>query len=83
MHTKKTVKYICHQYPSGNCYYFKSEIITHHSWQRLESLQWSTPRPITEKTFLMRKKQGFKIEYVLQKKPPAQIIPFKRQLSQS
>lgn len=83
MHTKRTVKYTCHQYPSGNCYYYKSEIITHHSWQDLDSLQWSTPRPITEKTFLKREKQGYKVEYVSHKKSLAKIIPFKRQLSQS
>ncbi|MCK0471466.1 hypothetical protein [Halalkalibacter sp. APA_J-10(15)] len=77
MHTKQTVKYICHHYPSGNCYYYKSEIITHLSWDCLDSLQWSTPRPITERTFLKRRKQGYKVEFVYQTKQPAVIVPIR------
>ncbi|WP_328017760.1 hypothetical protein [Halalkalibacterium halodurans] len=78
VHTKQTVKYRCERYPSGNKYYYKQEIITHDTWENIESLQWSTPRPITRKTFLAKKQQGYKIEYVDIQKPPAELIPFTR-----
>jgi hypothetical protein len=59
---------------SGNCYYYKSEIITHDNWKNLDSLSWSSPRPISRKTFLKQKKAGYKTEYRFIKKEPAKII---------
>ncbi|WP_216829495.1 hypothetical protein [Alkalihalobacterium elongatum] len=76
MHTKQTVKYICKQYSSGNCYYYKQEIITHDSWENIKSLTWSAPRPITKETFLKRKKEGFKTEFIVMEKKPAVVINF-------
>ncbi|OLO42793.1 hypothetical protein BTR23_01980 [Alkalihalophilus pseudofirmus] len=76
MHTKQTVKYICKQYPSGNCYYYKQEIITHDSWENIKSLTWSAPRPITKETFLKREKDGFRTEFIAMKKQPAEIVHF-------
>lgn len=78
MHSKQTVKYLCEKYPSGNCYYFKQEIITHDSWDNLESLAWSTPRPISKTTFLKQKQAGFKVEYFFVNKKPAKIIQFQK-----
>lgn len=75
MHSKQTVKYICHQYPTGHCYYYKTEIITHDTWDNIQSLAWSRLRPISEKTFYKRKKEGFKVEYI--KKQSAKIIDLK------
>lgn len=75
MHSKSTVKYICEEYLSGNRYYYKQEIITHDSWDQLHSLAWSRPRPISESTYKKRKKEGYKTEYRLIKKKPADIIP--------
>lgn len=74
MHSKQTVKYICDIYPSGNCYYYKTELITYDRWDNIDSLGWSTPRPISEKTFKKRMDEGYKIEY--RKKESAQIISF-------
>lgn len=76
MHSKQTVKYICETYPSGNLYYYKIELITHDSWNNIESLMWSAPRPISKDTFQKRKNEGYKIEYVKKKNQPAVIIPF-------
>lgn len=76
MHSKQTVKYICKIYPSGNRYYYKTEIITHDRWDNVHSLSWSSLRPVSEKTFLKRKKEGYKTEYHYVHKPPAKIIPF-------
>lgn len=76
MHSKQTVKYVCESYPSGNCYYYKKEVITHDSWEEIESLSWSTPRPISKKTFQQRKKEGYKVEYVKCEKAPALIFSF-------
>ncbi|MCT8138752.1 hypothetical protein H1D32_14005 [Anaerobacillus sp. CMMVII] len=76
MHSKQTVKYTCDKYPSGNCYYYKQEIITHDSWENLDSLAWSAPRPITKETFLKQKQLGFKTEINYINKQPAKIIQF-------
>ncbi|KHF41789.1 hypothetical protein [Halalkalibacter okhensis] len=76
MHSKQTVKYICESYPSGNDYYYKKELITYDSWENIDSLGWSRARPISKSTFLKRKKEGYKIEYISIVKPPAEVIPF-------
>lgn len=77
MHSKNTVKYICKEYISGNRYYYKQEIITHDSWDKLQSLAWSTPRPISESTYQKRKNEGYKTEYYYIEKKPAKVIPLK------
>jgi hypothetical protein len=77
MHSKQTVVYICKEYASGNRYYYKKELITHDKWTNLNSLAWSTLRPISEKTYLRRKKAGYKTEYIKLDKRPALIIPFR------
>ncbi|MFC0235690.1 hypothetical protein ACFFJJ_05170 [Fictibacillus phosphorivorans] len=74
MHSRQTVRYICEEYVSGNCYYYKSEIITHDNWKNLDSLSWSRPRPISEKTFLKQKKAGFRTEHKFIKKEPAVVV---------
>ncbi|MCL7747140.1 MULTISPECIES: hypothetical protein [Halalkalibacter] len=78
MHSKQTVKYICESYPSGNDYYYKKELITHDSWENVDSLSWSRARPISKSTFIKRKKEGYKIEYIVVSKPPAEVIPFRK-----
>ena len=83
MHSKQTVKYICEIYPSGNKYYYKQEIITHDSWDNLSSLAWSTPRPITEDTFLKGKVNGYKVEERKINKQPAKIILLQRKHHQN
>lgn len=84
MHSKQTVKYICESYPSGNCYYYKIELITHGSWEQIESLSWTKPRPITKETFMKRKKEGYKVELIKRMTPPARILSFpKRACSKS
>ncbi|MGO4887001.1 hypothetical protein ACJ2A9_04515 [Anaerobacillus sp. MEB173] len=77
MHSKNTVRYICKEYNSGNRYYYKQEIITHDSWGNLDSLTWSTPRPISKATYDKRKKEGFKTEHQFIKKNPAPVIPLR------
>ncbi|WP_096201147.1 hypothetical protein [Bacillus sp. FJAT-45350] len=77
MHTKQTVKYICEKYPSGNCYYYKQEIITHDSWQNIGSLSWSRPRPISKRTFEQRKSEGYMTEIKEINKKPAIVIDFR------
>lgn len=62
MHSRQTVKYISESYPSGNIYYYKQELITHDRWDNIQSLSWSTPRPITKQTFVKRQKEGYRIE---------------------
>ncbi|OIJ15981.1 hypothetical protein BKP35_03065 [Anaerobacillus arseniciselenatis] len=74
MHSKQTVKYICEKYPSGNSYYYKQEVITHDNWDNLNSLAWSTPRPISKETFLKQKKAGFKAEVKYINKQPAKVV---------
>ncbi|SDY58563.1 hypothetical protein SAMN05421736_102336 [Evansella caseinilytica] len=77
MHSKQTVKYICERYPSGNCYYFKQEMITSDSWEDISSLQWGVKRPITKMTFERRKKEGYRTVETYIHRPPARVIPFK------
>jgi hypothetical protein len=74
MHSRHTVRYICEEYPSGNRYYFKQELITHDSWQKPESIAWSRPRPITEKTYVKQKEAGFPTQFHYIEKPPADIL---------
>lgn len=73
LHSKQTVKYICEMYPSGNCYYYKQEIITHDCWSNLNSLAWSAPRPVSKGTYMKQKQAGFKVELIYVNKPPAEI----------
>ncbi|WP_280768348.1 hypothetical protein [Salipaludibacillus daqingensis] len=77
MHTKLTVRYFCETYLSGNCYFYKQEMITSSSWDDPTSLQWGRKRPITKSTFEKRKKAGYQyyVEYI--KQPPAKVIPFR------
>ncbi|WP_100406857.1 hypothetical protein [Bacillus solitudinis] len=77
MHSKNTVKYICECYPSGNKYYYKQELITHDSWNNPKSINWSSPRPISERTYKNRKTEGFKTEVHYSTKLPAIVIPLK------
>ncbi|MFA9556032.1 hypothetical protein ACERII_01810 [Evansella sp. AB-rgal1] len=78
MHSKQTVKYICEQYPSGNCYYFKQEMITSDSWDDITSLQWGRKRPITKKTFEKRKREGFRTVETYIQQEPAVVLPFRK-----
>jgi hypothetical protein len=80
MHTKQTVIYICKEYTSGNRYYYKKELITHDNWTNIQSLAWSAPRPISERTFFKRKKDGYKTEHIKIHKSPAKIIPMQREI---
>ena len=84
MHTKQTVKYICeHHLTSGRKRYFKSEIITDSSWRELDSLRWSAPRPITQKTFRRAMDAGYPCEIKFLKTQTAEIVefPLERRLS--
>ncbi|MDQ0205642.1 hypothetical protein [Alkalicoccobacillus murimartini] len=83
MHSKQTVKYICERYPSGQSYYYKQEIITHDSWDNIDSIAWSTPRPITKKTFEKRKKDQYRVEIRVKHKLPAEVIRIESYRSQS
>ncbi|WP_368504681.1 hypothetical protein AB3N04_03125 [Alkalihalophilus sp. As8PL] len=83
MHSKQTVKYICKTYPSGNQYFYKSELITHDSWNNIQSLSWSTPRPISKSTFQKREKEGYKIEENFINQRPAQVLAFPKILNKS
>jgi hypothetical protein len=78
MHSKQTVKYICEKYLSGNCYYYKQEIITHDCWENLNSLAWSAPRPITKETYLKKKQEGYKTEIKYINKQPAKIYQLQK-----
>ncbi|MFC0187734.1 hypothetical protein ACFFJY_05500 [Fictibacillus aquaticus] len=78
MHSRHTVLYICEEYLSGNRYYYKTELITHDSWQNPESIAWSRPRPISKATFIKQKKAGYRTEHRLIKKQPAKVIALHR-----
>lgn len=77
MHSKLTVRYYCDKHLlSGNSYYFKEELITFSSWSDPSSLQWGRRRPITKRTYEMRKRQGYQCHIFKIKRPPAKVIPF-------
>lgn len=76
MHSKQTVRYICEQYPSGNKYYYKQEMITTDSWDNLSSIMWGWKRPISKNTFEKRKREGYRIIESNIEKEPAVILPF-------
>lgn len=76
MHSRHTVIYICEEYPSGNCYFYKRELITHDSWMNVDSIAWSAPRPISRRTFMERKRMGYRTEYRKIQRPPAKVYPF-------
>jgi len=78
MHSKQTVRYYCEKYLSGNQYCYKQEIITSSSWNDPSSLQWGQRRPISKRTFDMRKRQGYQCHIFYSKSPPAEVIPFVR-----
>ncbi|WZY01733.1 hypothetical protein NSQ26_06760 [Bacillus sp. FSL W7-1360] len=77
MHSKQTVKYICEQFTNGHTYYYKQEYITHDCWMNLTSVAWSSPRPISKKTFLKRETEGYTCQYI--QREPAIILPFKKE----
>ncbi len=77
MHSKQTVKYTCEQHLiSGHRRYFKQEILTDRSWRELDSLRWSAPRPITQRTFQRAMDAGFPCEIKYLRTEPAKIIEF-------
>lgn len=77
MHSRQTVKYICeHHLASGRKRYFKTEIITDSSWRELDSLRWSAPRPITQRTFRHAMDAGYPCEVKYLKSQPAEVIDF-------
>ena len=77
MHSRQTVKYICeHHLQSGRKRYSKQEIITDSSWRELDSLRWSAPRPITQKTFRRAMDAGYTCEIKFLKTQAAQILEF-------
>ena len=77
MHTKQTVKYICeHHLASGRKRYYKQEIITDSSWRELDSLRWTTPRPITRRTFRHAMDAGYPCEVKYLRNESAQIVEF-------
>lgn len=78
LHSKQTVRYICQQYPSGNKYYFKQEMITTDSWDQLTSIVWGRRRPITKRTYEKRKKEGYRIFEEFIEKEQAIVLPFKK-----
>jgi protein-arginine kinase activator protein McsA len=78
MHSRQTVKYICETYPSGNNYYYKQEMITSGSWEDISTLQWGAKRPVTERTFKVRKEEGYKTAVVLIDKEPAVVLQFQQ-----
>ena len=76
VHSKKTVKYTCEIYPSGNKYFFKQEMITFSSWDDVTSLQWGCKRPVTQGTFDKRKKEGYRTYEKFIHKGPALVLQF-------
>ncbi|UCZ54649.1 hypothetical protein LGQ02_07845 [Bacillus shivajii] len=76
MHSKQTVKYICEKYPSGNCYFYKQEMITFNTWDDPSSIMWGKKRPISKKTYERRKKEGYKTTETFINKEPAEIVQF-------
>ncbi|PYZ98538.1 hypothetical protein CR205_08110 [Alteribacter lacisalsi] len=76
MHTKQTVRYLCQIYPSGNEYYYKEEIITHDSWDNLNSLQWGRRRPVTKQTYEKRRKEGYRVHKAYIDKPKGKLLHF-------
>lgn len=75
MHAKTTVRYICEHYiHTGSKYYFKTELLTNDTYKNVESLYWSKPRPITERTFKQAQKNGYPNEIVTIKRRPAMVI---------
>ncbi|TMW73711.1 hypothetical protein [Alteribacter natronophilus] len=76
MHSKQTVRYLCQIYPSGNEYYFKEEIITHDSWDNLNSLEWGRRRPVTKETFEKRRREGYRVHRTFIDKPMGQLLHF-------
>lgn len=75
MHSRQTVKYICEHFSSGHDYYYKMEYITHDKWSNLQSIAWSTPKPVSRNTFLKRQKEGFPCEYVKRQSATIVAIP--------
>ncbi|GAF12051.1 hypothetical protein JCM19046_3991 [Bacillus sp. JCM 19046] len=67
MHSKQTVKYVCEEFTSGYTYYFKQEYITHDKWSNLDSVAWSSPKPISRMTFIKRQREGYVCEFVKRK----------------
>lgn len=57
---RKTVRYIEEIGPSGSRYY-RQELVTSRTWRDPSSLYWTTPRPITERTFRRAAAQGFPV----------------------
>lgn len=63
MHSKATVFYVCQYYVyTGLKLYYKRELITTDSFRNLDSVYWSRPRPVSERTFKKAQKEGYKCE---------------------
>ena len=77
MHSRQTVKYTCEHYlASGRKRYYKQEIITDSNWRELDSLRWSAPRPITQRTFRRAMDAGYPCEIKYLKTQVATVIEF-------
>ncbi|WP_096188515.1 hypothetical protein [Evansella halocellulosilytica] len=80
MHSKQTVKYICEKYPSGNCYFYKQELITMDTWDHPSTIMWGQRRPVSRKTFIKRKNEGYKTIETFINKQPAAVLQFNREV---
>ncbi|RNA69025.1 hypothetical protein EBO34_03455 [Alteribacter keqinensis] len=76
MHSKQTVRYLCQKYPSGNEYFYKEEIITHDTWDNLDSLEWGRRRPVSKATVEKRKKEGYRVITTEVRKPKGKLFYF-------
>ncbi|WP_174520719.1 hypothetical protein [Alicyclobacillus shizuokensis] len=79
MHSRETVWYICRRYMRGDKAterYYKRELLTSDSYRNLDSLYWSTERPITRRTWRKAQCEGYKCDTYTVYLPPLEVIPF-------
>jgi len=77
MHSRETVWYIRRRYSRGAQtydYYYKRELLTTDTYRNLDSVYWSTERPITKRTFDKAARDGYKCDTYVIHLPPIELI---------
>jgi len=77
MHSRETVWYIRRRYARGDQtydYYYKRELLTTDTYRNLDSVYWSTERPITKRTFDKVERDGYKCDTYTIHLPPIELI---------
>lgn len=77
VHNRQTVWYIRRRYVRGDAtydYHYKRELLTTDTYRNLDSVYWSSDKPITKRTFERAQRDGYKCDTYCVYLPPVELI---------